>query len=305
MSATSTFLNLAKVEAGLSSELIDEVVLLHPELDTISAEPIDGTSLELTVRTDLPEVAFSLPGGGVGLSNSEYVTRLFQTGNLAQLIKVAKTILDNKSQAAAARYLRSEQLGFVQAVTKHACKQFWYGTTNDSLGFPGVIAQMGNTADHVTDVAGTLGARSSIFFVATGANKTEWILGNNRTIEFGDWDLQTVVDDTDSTKSLLAMISWLFFNPGCRVSNKQTVHRIKGLTAESGKKATWARMRAAKQTMWDNLGQIPTHIFMNGRSITQLREENVTPENPNPPEPKEFDGVPIIRTNSISLTETI
>ena len=64
-------------------------------------------------------------------------------------------------------------------------------------------------------------------------------------------------------------------------------------------------MQDAKQKCTDELGMRPTHIFMTGRSQRQLRDLSVTPENPNPPLPTMFEGIPIIQTHSLSNAETI
>lgn len=300
-----TILDLNLIEGGINHDLIDEVSGIYPEIASIDAEPIDGTSLELTARTDLPEIAFSLPGEGVGVSKSKYVTRRFETANLAQLISAARTVLENKSAAAQARYLSSEQAGFIEAAVRLACKQFYYGTSLDPKGFLGIIAQMGNTAQHIINVAGTAGARSSVFFIADGVNKTQWILGNNRSMTFEDWELANIPDPTNPGKMLQAMISWLYFNPGVRVANKNSVVRIKGITEEAGKKITHDLLAQAANGMRDDLGIVPTKILMSGRTREQYRQTFKTPENQNPPTPKDFEGIPIITSNAISNNETI
>ncbi len=300
-----TILDLNLIEGGINHDLISEVAGVYPELGTIDADPIDGTSLELTVRTDLPNVSFSLPGQGVGTSGSKYVTRTFQTANLAQLMSIARTVLENKSAAVQARYMSAEQQGFIEAATRLACRQFYYGTSNDPKGFIGLIAQMGNTPNHIIDVAGSLGARSSVFFVADGPNKLQWILGNNRSMAFEDWKTETIPDPTDAAKMLQALIAWMYFNPGLRLANKNAVVRIKGITEEAGKKITHDILQAAANHAREDLGIVPTKILMSFRTREQYRQSFKTPEHPNPPTPKDFDGIPIIASNSISNNETI
>ena len=97
------------------------------------------------------------------------------------------------------------------------------------------------------------------------------------------------------------MIQEAYFRPGLRIRHKFSVGRIKNANATAGKLVTWARMRE----LWSkfDLGFKPDVIFMTERSLSQLTDELVTPENPNPTSPTVFNGVPIATTHSISNAE--
>lgn len=298
-----TLIELSTIEAGIGGELISEIAGNYPELSTIDAAAIDGTKLDLTVRTDLPTVAFSRIGEGVGTSKGGYVTRTFDTGNLKHFMKVPKDALRKKPAEVVARYLTTEQQGAVEAAIRLACRQFYYGVTNDAKGFIGLIAQMSAAATHNVDATGGA-ALSSVYFVADGPNKTQWIIGNNQTLDFEDWYDATVAADEDATKSIEARVAWMYFNPGVRVANKNSVVRVKNIGIAAGKTATWDMLQDGLGKMLE-LGMTPNKIMMSHRTQRQLRDLSKTPEVLNPPLPKEFEGIPIVATHSISNAETI
>ncbi len=74
------------------------------------------------------------------------------------------------------------------------------------------------------------------------------------------------------------MSSWMHFAPGVRLANRNALVRIKNITTEANKKLTWDLMQDAYQKCVDELGILPTHIFMSGRSRRQLRDLSITPK---------------------------
>jgi len=300
-----TLLDIKKMEDGIGHDIVEENVANHPELLLVPAETMTGTSMQLTVRTDLPTIGFSEPNAGITQSKGGYLTRTFNTAFLDALIKTDVRLLQNRTAESAGRYLASEQSGYVEAAVRHAGRQFWYGVANDSKGFPGLIAQMSTDADHVINATGTTSAKSSVFFLSLGPSKVEWLLGNGTSIAFDEWRKETVSAPDGKGGEIEAMTSWMHFAPGARLANRNAMLRIKNLTEESGKKLTWDLMQDAQQKFIDELGMVPTHVFMTGRSRRQLRDESVTAENKNPPLPTEFEGIPIVQSHSLSNTETI
>lgn len=296
-------LDIKKIEAGNGYNIVEENVALHPEFSVIPADTIPGTDMQLTVRTDLPSVQFSYINEGVPESKGGYVTRMFQTAYLDALIKIDVRLMQNRTSDSAGRYLESEQSGYVESAMRHASKQFWYGTKNDTKGFIGLIAQMSNDATHVID-AGAAANKTSVYIVAKGPEKVEWLFGNNRTLDFDEWAKQTVKGANNL--DMEAMISWMHFTAGVRLANRNALFRIKGLgTTDGVDTLTFDHMQDALQIMRDDLGMEPTDIFMTGRSRRQLRNLSVTPENPNPPLPTDFEDIPIHQSHAISNAETI
>lgn len=298
-----TMLDLKKFEESSGYDVVEENVAKCPEIQLFPADYLDGTSMELTVRTDLPTVGFSRINEGVGESKGGYDTRTFSTANLDALVTCDVRLLEGRSKDAAGRYLSAEQSGHTESAMRHIGRQIWYGLKNDAKGFPGLIAQMANDETHVVNVGGGENKKTSVFFLALAQEKVNLLLGNHRTLTFDAWNRQTIKVDDD--KNLDALLSWMHFAPGVRLGNRNAMVRIKGITTENGKTLTWDHMQDAYQHCVDDLGIIPTHIFMTGRSRRQLRDLSKTPENPNPELPKDFEGIPIVTSHSISNVEQI
>ncbi|XHR27543.1 MAG: major capsid protein [Chthoniobacteraceae bacterium] len=298
-----TFLDLVKLQTTPGYDLVEENVRLSPELEVVPADVMAATEISLSVRTDLPGVNFSNIGEGAKLSKSGTLTRLFQLAYLDALVSVDVRLLNGKPTDLQGRLLSGEQSGYVESAIRTMGKQFWYGVGNDKKGFPGLIAQGLTDTSHVIDAGGTTAAKSSIFFTALGRNKAEFWFGNNRALEFDDWFQGNVLDVAGNPYE--AENSWMHCSVGARLGNRNAFVRIKNITAEDGKTATYELMHQALRQMRDDLGQIPTHIFMTGRSQEQLRQCDKTALNPNPPLPTAFEGIPILPSHNISNAETI
>lgn len=300
-SGAINFLDLKMQESTPGYDLIEENVRLSPELTVFPADVMEATEIRLTVRTDLPQIFFSNIGDGVVESKSGYITRLFENANLDALIKVPVNLLAGKPAALAGRLMSQEQAGYIEAAIRTIGKQTWYGVGNDSKGFIGIIAQM--LAGNVVDATGTdAPTKTSVFFVATGTNKTLYWWGNNRTMSFDDWYRATT--RTADNKDIEAEICWMHATPGFQLANRNAVLRIKNITNQTGHTLTWDLMHAAWNKMVTN-GMLPDAIFMQVGQQEQLRQDLVTDLLPNPPTPTEFNGVKFQITQNILSGETL
>ena len=89
-----TLLDLAKLDAGVGYPIIEESVKSAPELRVVPASTILGTTMELTVRTGLPSMAFRDANQGVPRSKYRYETKTFQTHILDHQIAVDEQIVN-------------------------------------------------------------------------------------------------------------------------------------------------------------------------------------------------------------------
>lgn len=303
-----TFVDLQKFQGGAEAapllDIIEENVRKNPELKHFPAVTMEGRSIELTVRTDLPTVNFVNIGEGVAESKSGYITRLFRNANLDALVKYPVNMLTGIGAATGARLMESERAGFIEAAIRKIGQQTWYGVgAPTDKGFIGIIAQMLTDSNHVIDAGGTAsGVSSSVFFTTVGQNKQQYWFGNNQAMAFDEWYRNTVKDGNGL--DLDAMCSWLHCTPGFRLEDRNSTLRIKGLDTSSHK-LTHSLMYQALQTMRETLQTDPDYIWMTSRSLEQLRQELLTDLNPAPPLPKDLDGIPIITTPNLSNTETI
>jgi hypothetical protein len=100
---------------------------------------------------------------------------------------------------------------------------------------------------------------------------------------------------------------------GAAFYSKYAVGQVKNLTADSGKGLTDILLSRLIQAF--PIGVKPTHFFMNRRSRQQLQASRTVtlfgqgtgrPDQPTiAPIPTEYDGIPIICTDSITSTEAI
>jgi hypothetical protein len=295
-----TALDLLKLEEGIGHDLIEENIALSPEMSVIPADTIEGQSMTLSVRTDLPTIGFRNFNEGSARTKGAFENRTFNTHVLDHQCAVDKKLADARKPAARARMFAQHMSGVVEAAVRYASKQFYYGTGNDAKGFPGLIAQYAADADHEVNVTGST-AKSSVWFLRVGPNTLEFLFGNERVMGMEpEWKIETVYD-VDSNP-FQAFTNWFDGNVGLRLANKQSAVRIKNIGTASGKTLTYNHMHEALRKFTD-LGWEPNVILMNGRSREQLRQELITPENKNPSVPKDFEGIPISLTSHLSNAE--
>ncbi len=297
-----TLLDIAKLDAGIGYPLIEEAVKLAPELMLVPADTILGTTMELTVRSGLPSVRFRNANEGVPRSKSTYETRTFQTHILDHQVAVDEQIVHGSRDKG--RLLENHASGAMEAAMQYIGSQFYYGTGNDTKGFPGLLAQCKSDAAHTVDAAGAA-SKTSVWFLRLGRECVEFLFGNAQTVRLNDtWELETVYDDNGNPYK--AYTNWMKGRVGMRLANKNCAVRIKNLEeAGTNKKTLNDSLLYSAYEKFTEFGFEPTHIFMNGRSREQLRNSRTaTNSNGTPaPLPTEWEGIPIIRTASIANDE--
>ena len=308
-----TLLDIKKLDAGIGFDLIEENVQKAPELRLIPAEPIAGTDIKLSVRTDLPEVRFRKLNQGTPRSKSKYEDRVFSTAVLDHQVAVDRQVV--RSSLNPVRPLENHASGAVEAAFRHVGKQFYYGVGNDELGFPGIIAQMLDDEDHVINAEGSSNT-TSVFFLHIGRETVQFLFGNGTSINFDEeWKEETVYDGQGNPYQ--ALTNWMTGSVGVRVANKHTVLRIKGIGKSSN--------TLNDDLLYDGLekfettsGYTPTHLYMTSRSREQLRKSRTITSTPSggtkstvlfnglpAPIPTTWEDIPIIITQSISNNEAI
>ena len=298
-----TLLDIKKLNDGVGFDLVEENVLLCPELRIFPAEVISGAEMKLTVRTDLPTVGFRNLNEGMERSKSKYESRVFSCADISGQIAIDLGIYRRSLDPL--RLQQAEASGFMEAAFRHVAKQFWYGTTNDAKGFPGIIAQMLADTAHEVDATGS-SVKSSVYFVRIARETCQFLFGNGTTIDLQpEWKEETVNDA--SGNPFQAMTNWLNGAVGARLANKNSVVRIKNIGTATGKTLTDALMFQAYEKFTTALGAEPTHIFLTPRSREQLRaSRTATTTNGQPaPLPTDWNGIPLVASSAISNAETI
>lgn len=301
--AVTTLLDIAKANAADPVVgLIEEVVTFSPEVQFGSARTIRGLNYRTLVRTALPGVAFRNANEGAALTKSTWENRLIECYTLNPRWECDKAVADRYEDGATA-FIAMEADAMLKSSMIHLGSQFYYGTSNDSKGFPGLVAAYDSTNMEVDAGGTTSSTGSSVWAVKFGAQGVQWVYGANGQLAMSDVSEQRVLDG--SSNPYTAYCQELLAYVGLQVGNKYAIGRIRDLTEDSGKGLTDARIASLLEKF--PVGYKPDYLFMNRRSLRQLQSSR-TATNPTgapAPFPSESFGIPIVVTDSITSTESL
>lgn len=310
-----TMLDLAKRTAASKEVGLIEANLSHaPELEVFPSRTISGTSYHTLLRVGLPTVAFTNVNQGVAASKSRYEQKNVETFPIRAAVKIDKAIVSGDNPLAEVE--TDEAMGVAEAAMRHIGRQIFYGRSSgkaDSKGHIGLIDVVSNA--NIVDAGGTTAdTASSVYFVRFGIKDVQLIFGNGSTLTlppFRDETLQDA-DGNDYDGRISHLTGWA----GIQCVNENSIARICNLTEDSGKGLTDALLAKALAKL--PVGYKPDAIFMSRRSRRQLQEDRgakvaLQGKGANDlgggaayaPTPTDFEGMPIIVTDSILDTEAI
>lgn len=301
--AMPTLLDIAKANGSDAVVgLVEEVIKAHPEISMGAARTIRGLNFKTLVRTGLPTVGFRSANEGYAASVSTFENRLVEAYTFNPRWECDKAVADRYEDGASA-YIAIEAAGIMEASMNHLCSQFYYGTSNDAKGFPGLLAAYDST-NMVVDATGTTAdTGSSVWAVRFGPRAVSWVWGNNGQLAMGDVLEQRILDG--SSNPYTAYCQELLSYVGLQVASKYAVGRIKKLTADSGKGLTDSLLSQLYEKF--PVGQRPEMFLASRRSIGQLQRSR-TATNPTGapvPVPDSWNGIPIMATDAIVDTESL
>lgn len=297
--------------------LIEENLKFTPEIGLLPFRTITGTTYKTGVRTGLPATGFRAANEGQTAGASTFRQQLIEAYIFGGIIKADKAVADAYDRGATA-WQAIEASGVMQSAMRNLGSQLFYGVTSDAKGFPGLKASTTYGAsttngDALTVNAGgsTSSTASSVYLVKFGEQHVQLIGGNQKAWELGDFRVQIVQDSNskDYEAYVAGLTSWI----GLQIGHENCIRRIANLTADSGKGLTDTLLATALATF--PVGYRPDAIFASRRSVTQLQvartvvlngNAKVRPDQPNvAPRPTEYEGIPIIETDSILNTDAI
>ena len=306
MAGSVTLADVAKLDVGIGSPVIDETTTHSPEVAVFPVDTITGATIELSVLADLPTVGFRNANEGSSSKKGTFESKIFQTQVIEEPIVVDIQGVLNAAKDPG-RVLMQNAMATSKAVMKHLGVQTWYAgtaqSTADAKAAPGIIAQAETGSDHVVDASGS-SAKSSVWFLELGNDSCGHIYGNDTTLNFGsDW-LEETVEDASGNR-LRALVNYISGRFAPHLANKNSAVRIKNLAA-STQVLTDALMFDALE-LCDNLGMSPNAIFMAPRSQYQLQTGRTATTRKGTPAalPRDFEGIPIYTSRNISLAETV
>lgn len=312
--AVLTLLDIAKLNGNDAMVgLIEENLNVAPEVTRLPSRTIKGTSYRTVVRTAYPTVGFRKANEGETASKSTFEQKLTECFILSSLITVDKAVALAYEEGV--EVLKGiEAAGVLAAALQSVGRQIFYGSnttySGDADGFPGFL-QCHDTTNMVVDAGGTTATTgSSVYLVRAGIQAASLVVGNGGQMQLSQWREETVSSVPSHVADMTAYVGLQ-----CANSNK-SIGRIKKLTADSGCGLTDAKLSSA----WSKfpVGYPPTHIFCSRRSHMQLWQSRTVTlfGGPGPSKtsgnveliaapPTEFNGVPIIVTDSLSDVEAL
>jgi len=315
--ANATLLDIQKLNGNDAAVgLIEESIKYAPEIDVLPMRTIRGNTYKTGIRTGLPSTGFRTANDGFDPSKSTFTDTIVQAYIFGGAIEADKAVADAYEDGAEA-WQTVEAMGVAESAMRSLGSQVFYGVTADDKGFPGLKAatifgtETRNGDPLTVDATGsTAGTASSVYAVKFGMQDVTLIGGMNTAFDLSDFRVQNVDKNSKTMEAYVAnLTSWI----GMQVGNENCVRRIANLTAQSGKTLTDTLL--AKLLDAFPVGYMPDAIFMSRRSRTQLQtSRSVTlfgqgrnrPDQSNiAPIPTEYDGVPIIATDSILNTDAI
>jgi hypothetical protein len=308
-----TLLDVAKLNGNDAVVgLVEESILAVPEIGLFPVRTISGTGFKTLVRTGLPTVDFIAASQGIPGSKSTFDNKHFDCSVLGGRIEVWQTILDAPENGNPAEIKAVESMGVMEAAMRKVGRQIFYGKTalGSAAGFPGLVSFV--DSGMIYDATGsTADTGSSVYFVKFGPRDVSLVMGKNGTMELSEFRYESLTD-SDGNKGpgeVANLASWI----GLQQASKNSVVRIKNLTAQAGKGLTDILIANALELF--PAGFVPDAIIMSRRSRQQLRADRSTrqtnatgkgdPGSTYSPIPTNFEGIPIIATDSILNTEPI
>lgn len=310
-----TLLDVAKMNGSDAIVgLVEESLSAAPEINLFPVRSITGTSYKTLVRTGLPTVDFIAASSGIATGKSTFENKIFETALLGGRIEVWKSVLDSPENGPAADIKATEASGVMEAAIRKVGRQVFYGKTalGSALGFVGLVSFVDTSM--IYDATGTTASTgSSIYFVKFGPKDVSLVMGLNAKMELSPFRVESLTDGSSNKGpgEVADLASWV----GLQCASKFSVARIKNVTADSGKGCTDSLIAAGLQLF--PAGVTPDAIFMSRRSRNQLQAARAAVSNLSTgkgelkggsayvPTPTDFEGIPIIATDSILNTEPI
>lgn len=315
--ARTTLLDLAKRSAGRKEiGLIEANLQYAPELKLFPARTIDGTSFNTLLRVGLPSAQFTNANEGVDASKSRYENKLVQCFIIRSLVEIDKALVSADSPLGELQ--TDEAMGVTEAVMRLIGRQIYYGRESgkgDAKGFFGLQDFVDNSM-LLNATGSTANTGSSVYFIKFGEKDVKMVFGNKKTLTLPPFRDETLTDANN--KKFDGSVSHLTGWAGLQCVNPNSVVRICNLTAQDGKGLTDARLAAGLDLF--PTGYAPDVILMSKRSRTQLQADRAARTSNAQqngkggaqgggaiyaPTPDNYEGIPIIATDSILNTEAI
>ena len=301
--------------------LVEDVVTYAPELEKIMGRPIPGTFYEARVRTVYPKGAFRKSNAGVATGASKYERRRFDCYFFDTQLQVDELDVKAAEQFgdSAASLQADEALGAVRQKALDLGTQIYAGKNDDAGGgFPGLTTFQNPI--QMVDAGGTTANKCErAWLIWMHEQGVHLLFGGNAGLDIKPWTQQQVTDPADSTKKFMAWVSNLSGFIGLSCAHLRAVGCVVNInnTLTGGNEAnplTDKLLATALATF--PIGIRPNMILMSRATRAGLQKQRTVtlyggpgkmrPDQPTiAPTPSEYEGIPIIATDSIPLENQV
>ena len=301
--------------------LIEENLRYAPELMVFPSRVIPGTNYEAVIASGDPTVGFTAANDGPALTKTTLRKEMVTCGIFRGAVEIDLAV-ERASQGSGLPSLESlESSRIAQAAMRYIGRQIFYGTAYDTKGFVGLKAftpktATAGTSEIVVDATGTTaGTASSIYAVKFGLQDVHLVFGNGNTLQLGEFRDQQLTDSSGGKYA--GRVAELTAHVGLQLGNVNCVGRILNVTADSGKTASDSLISQLIEKF--PVGYTPDAFYMSRRSAGQLARSrsvtifsqvgvapNAARTTPNiVSRVQDWDGIPIIVSDNIGITDTI
>ncbi len=331
--ATVTWHDILKFDGFGGKEIASEVNISCPEFtgvdrwgtsfniggaqSTIGQDYFEG----LIRKESTPSSPFRWTNEGVGMDVGVYERTLFKLFNVTKYFWCDASLID-RDRARGTAFLKNEGRRILEETIVSLGRQFFYGGTaaGDEKGFQGLASFV--DAAHTVKAGGSAGSGSatgltSVYFVRFNPfDAVSWLFGRDGYFGLSDLVKADIADANNAGKYIPVYRQRLEFYPGLAFQSQYAAARIANIDASSAftpgsisKTAlTDEHMLVALSTL---KGARPDAIFMPyaaGILLGASRQPSITVGNNTIAGgqiavPKEYNGIPILYTDSLTANE--
>lgn len=294
--------------------LIEESILETPELDLFPSRSVKGTSFYTVKRTGLPSASFRTGNEGITPSKSSFAKQLVECFILGSVVQCDREVARAYEDGMEA-YEMIEASGVMKAAMRTIGSQIYYGVSADAKGFGGLKAftPKSDATMCISSGGSDADVQTSVYAVKFGPQDCQLILGNNATFNLSPFRDENFLDsDSKVVPGRVADLgAWI----GLAINNVNCVKRLCNIGQDSETGDTLTDAKLADLLYLFPSGYKPDALFMSRRSRKQLQKSrtvvlngtgNNRPNQPTiAPTPTEYEGIPIIATDSILNTDAV
>jgi hypothetical protein len=284
--------------------VISEVIQGIPELGYFGASPVTRNTFKTLCVTAPPDVAFRTPGTERTFSTATLDNKTIELKFLDASWIAEKSICE-ASDWGKETAIAIQQKEHLKAALFTVAQQIWKGTNAGFNGFNSIIS----TANCAVVDSGNTGISdgSCVYAVSTGLDSAQLCWGNEGKLYEGDVVEQLLTTTTSGVKKGM----WFYAQDisgwvGLQVTSKWAGGMITGLSATNGKAGLTDDLIYALIEKFP-IDKQPTALFMNRRSLAQLRKSRTATNATGAPAPlpTEVEGIPIYVTDAIGSSDTV